>query len=369
MGGLLAGAAGGAGFVAVLVAVYLWWRRRHPRAKTAPTTTALTTDVLPSTGVKNTPLSAAKVTLASGTHGLKWFKVGKQKPKKGTALDNPGLVDALREKTEFTYAKWKSFGIENLRPNDFIKVDDDYFKPCDPGAALKWHRIGTQHMPGKGEEVTNSKLKTALQAHRSKLPNPKEFTVAEWTALYSEEMCSELLLVTHFVRVELKDEQGNVDSPKAKDFHYFHPAARPQEEDEVTIHYTAWVVEYNQGKRSRAFLPFYSSRKAKQPHQTPMPFVFEIGKNQAIKGLEEGIKRMLVGETHRLAIPSDLAYGERGAGSVVPSNAELEFEVELLGIRRAKEKGMTYGQPGPSKRKAPAPEPAPVLIQHVNQHV
>ena len=62
------------------------------------------------------------------------------------------------------------------------------------------------------------------------------------------------------------------------------------------------------------------------------PFQFTIGVGQVIKGWDEGVMQMSVGEKAMLHISSDLGYGARGAGGVIPPNADLDFEVELLGI-------------------------------------
>lgn len=89
----------------------------------------------------------------------------------------------------------------------------------------------------------------------------------------------------------------------------------------VKVHYTGWL--YTDGK---AGAKFDSSKDRGQP------FVFGLGGGQVIKGWDEGVQGMKVGGTRRLVIPADLGYGARGAGGVIPPNATLLFEVELLGV-------------------------------------
>lgn len=93
----------------------------------------------------------------------------------------------------------------------------------------------------------------------------------------------------------------------------------------VVVHYTGWL--YDPAAQDQRGRQFDSSRERGQP------LSFPLGGRRVIAGWEQGIPGMKVGGTRRLVIPSRLAYGERGAGNgVIPPNATLLFEVELLAV-------------------------------------
>ncbi|HTM22335.1 MAG TPA: FKBP-type peptidyl-prolyl cis-trans isomerase [Kofleriaceae bacterium] len=85
----------------------------------------------------------------------------------------------------------------------------------------------------------------------------------------------------------------------------------------VSVHYTGWLT---------------NGTKFDSSLDRGKPFQFQLGAGQVIKGWDQGVAGMKIGGKRKLTIPPDLGYGARGAGGVIPPNATLIFEVELLGV-------------------------------------
>ena len=92
----------------------------------------------------------------------------------------------------------------------------------------------------------------------------------------------------------------------------------------VKVHYTGWL--YDPTAANNRGTKFDSSKDRGQP------FSFGLGGGEVIRGWDEGVQGMKVGGTRVLTIPPEMGYGARGAGGVIPPNATLVFEVELLGV-------------------------------------
>lgn len=98
--------------------------------------------------------------------------------------------------------------------------------------------------------------------------------------------------------------------------------ASPRTGQTCVMHYTGWL--YENGKKGKKFDSSVDRGD---------PFEFKIGMKQVIGGWDEGVASMKVGGKRTLIIPPALGYGARGAGGVIPPNATLMFDVELLGVK------------------------------------
>ena len=94
---------------------------------------------------------------------------------------------------------------------------------------------------------------------------------------------------------------------------------------QVSVHYTGWLHDPAQ--------PNGRGRKFDSSKDRGQPFRFGLGAGMVIKGWDEGVQGMKEGGQRTLIIPPEMGYGARGAGGVIPPNATLKFDVELLGVR------------------------------------
>jgi len=101
------------------------------------------------------------------------------------------------------------------------------------------------------------------------------------------------------------------------------PSPNPALGNTVLVHYTGWIAQEDKTP----------GRQIDSSLERNKPLQFTIGLKQVIKGFEEGVMQMQVGEKRRLFIPADLGYGPRGVGLFIPPNSDLIFDVELLAMK------------------------------------
>jgi FKBP-type peptidyl-prolyl cis-trans isomerase FkpA len=92
----------------------------------------------------------------------------------------------------------------------------------------------------------------------------------------------------------------------------------------AVVQYTGWLYEPS--------APDHKGKEFDSSLKSGAPFRFQLGAGQVIKGWDQGVAGMQIGGKRRLVIPADLAYGDRGAGDVIPPGATLVFDVDLVGI-------------------------------------
>lgn len=164
-------------------------------------------------------------------------------------------------------------------------------------------QLSTSSNSAIADQLTNTPTQVVSQNQSNNLTNTKTQLVAMNDETKQEQTPEENIVTTASGLKYIDIEEGD--------------GAMPQKGQTVVVHYTGTLENGSK---------FDSSRDRNRP------FSFKIGVGQVIKGWDEGVGTMKVGGSRKLIIPPELGYGARGAGGVIPPNATLIFDVELLRI-------------------------------------
>lgn len=161
-----------------------------------------------------------------------------------------------------------------------------------------------------GKEATASNIQTPQQSETQEVKTSSNPLLSQGIAAKAN--------VTLAQNMDSENNMVTTDSGLQYEVIEEGEGASPEKGQTVVVHYTGTLED---GRK------FDSSRDRGQP------FAFKIGVGQVIKGWDEGVGSMKVGGRRKLIVPPDLGYGARGAGGVIPPNATLVFDVELLDIK------------------------------------
>ena len=130
-------------------------------------------------------------------------------------------------------------------------------------------------------------------------------------------LCGGLFIMPGMIQA---GEEGGTTTPSGLQYVDLKPGTGREAHagETAIVHYTGWLADGTK---------FDSSRDRNEP------FSFRLGAGRVIRGWDEGVQGMKIGGLRKLTIPPELGYGARGAGQVIPPNATLVFEVELLDLR------------------------------------